>query len=189
MVHCATTNGRGDIEVTRRLIEAARGAGGVHLVFVSIVGTDRIPLPYYRAKHETERLIEESGLDWTILRATQFHQLLDWLFSAQRRLPVLLSARGIRVQPVDVHDVAERLAELCARGPLGWAPELGGPRTLPLREFAKLYLEATGNRRRVVDLPVPGKIAHAYRAGYNLNPDRADGRIEFAEFLADRYGR
>src|SRR2546429_5743133 len=69
IVHCAT-DGRHDVDATRNLIAAASGQ---HLVYVSIVGIDRIPFPYYRLKLACERLVEECGLPWTTLRATQFH--------------------------------------------------------------------------------------------------------------------
>ena len=68
MVHCATTSGAADVAVTRTLVDAARRADTPHLVFISIVGVDGIPLGYYRAKLAAERVIEDAGLGWTILR-------------------------------------------------------------------------------------------------------------------------
>ncbi len=100
IVHCATTNGRGDVAATRHLIESARASGARHLVYVSIVGVDRLPFGHYRAKLETERLIESSGLPWTILRTTQFHDLILWLTTVQRRLPVTLTLAGTSFQPM-----------------------------------------------------------------------------------------
>jgi len=102
IVHCATTNGRGDIVATRNLIEAAKRAGGPHLVYISIVGVDRVPFPYYRTKLAVERMVEESGLGWTVLRATQFHDLPVMLFRALAKLPVLLlTAESKREQIVE----------------------------------------------------------------------------------------
>ncbi|MDQ3990030.1 MAG: NAD(P)H-binding protein, partial [Actinomycetota bacterium] len=80
IVHCATTDGAADVPLTRTLVDGARRAGTPHLVFVSIVGVDRIPLGYYRAKLAAERVVEESELGWTVLRATQFHDLIAWLW-------------------------------------------------------------------------------------------------------------
>ena len=65
-----------DVDGTRNLLEAARAAGTPHLVYISIVGIHRVPYRYYQAKLAAERLIQASGLPWTILRSTQFHQLL-----------------------------------------------------------------------------------------------------------------
>ena len=76
VIHLATTNGRGDRTATRALIQAARASGRPHLVYLSIVGIDDHALGYYRAKAECEALIQRSGLPWTILRTTQFHDLI-----------------------------------------------------------------------------------------------------------------
>src|SRR3990172_12933053 len=66
-----------DVEGTRRLLEVARAAGVAHFVYISIVGIDRIPLPHYKAKLAAERLIEESAVPYSILRAPQFFTLMD----------------------------------------------------------------------------------------------------------------
>lgn len=73
IVHCATAFGRdgkvhAEIRLARTLIEAARRAGSPHLVYISIVGIDRVPLGYYQGKLATERLVQQSGLPYTILR-------------------------------------------------------------------------------------------------------------------------
>ncbi|SFO50446.1 NAD(P)H-binding [Saccharopolyspora antimicrobica] len=68
IVHCATTLSSKDVAATERLIGAARRNGEPHLVYISIVGVDRVPLFYYRAKLEAEERVRNSGLPWTILR-------------------------------------------------------------------------------------------------------------------------
>src|SRR3990172_2973042 len=67
-----------DVEGIRRLLPAAAPATP-HLFYISIVGVDRIPFPYYRAKLAAEKLVEEPAVPYTILRATQFHTLIDRL--------------------------------------------------------------------------------------------------------------
>src|SRR5215207_1574390 len=105
VLHLATgKRGTGDVEATRTLLGAATDAGVRHLVLVSIVGIDDIPLPYYREKVVVERLIRESGLPHTILRATQFHVFVEEMFTAQRRLPVVL-VPAIPSQPIAVEEV------------------------------------------------------------------------------------
>lgn len=181
IVHCATSPRR-DASATRRLVEAARTAGGTpHLVHISIVGVDRIPFSYYRAKYASERLVEGSGLPWTILRATQFHDLIATVVSAQRRLPFVVLPRGFRFQPVEVTEVAGRLATLALASPSGRAPDMGGPEILTARELA-----AATTRKPVLSLPLPGATARAFRAGYNLAPDHATGRITYGRYLATR---
>jgi uncharacterized protein YbjT (DUF2867 family) len=184
IVHCATTNGRGDIMATRNLIEAAKRAGGPHLVYISIVGIERVPMPYYRAKLAAEREIEASGLPWTILRATQFHDLVAQILGLAARLPVLALPTGFRFQPIDTGDVADRLVALAFGSPRGRVPDMGGPQILDVRQLAHTYLMLTGKRRPLVSVPIPGAIARAYRDGHHLAPDHAVGRRTFEEFLA-----
>ena len=84
VVHAASDPRRAravDVEGTRRLTQAARAAGVSHLVYVSIVGVDAIPLGYYQRKLEAEALVEASGVPWTILRATQFHSFVAYLLT------------------------------------------------------------------------------------------------------------
>jgi uncharacterized protein YbjT (DUF2867 family) len=91
---------------------------------------------------------------------------------------------GFRFQPIDTGDVAERLAGLALRAPAGRVEDLGGPQVLDVRQLAATYLMLTGKRRPLLSVPVPGRIARAYREGRHLAPDHAVGRRTFEEFLA-----
>jgi uncharacterized protein YbjT (DUF2867 family) len=183
VVHCAT--GRKDAAAARSLVDAALREGRPHVVYVSIVGIDRIPLGYYREKLAVERLLAGSGLPVTILRATQFHELVATMVRTLAKVPgVLAVPRGIAFQPVAVADVAARLVRLAASPPAGRVPDLGGPEVLGLDELARTWLAATGKRRRIVRVPAPGKLAAAVRGGANLVPEHADGTGTFAEFVA-----
>ncbi|GAA0460589.1 SDR family oxidoreductase [Streptomyces stramineus] len=185
VVHCATDL-RNDVAATRRLTEAARRTGNPHLVYISITGIDEVPLPYYRAKLKAERLIQESGLPWTVLRTTQFHDLVAAFTTVQRRLPLVFTPRGVRFQPIEVTEVADRLAELARAAPAGRVPDMAGPEVRDARDLARATLRAAGLRRRVVPVPLPGKIIRSLRAGANLAPDRAVGTGTFEEYLAAR---
>jgi uncharacterized protein YbjT (DUF2867 family) len=185
IVHCATQGTRDkDVASTENLVAAARRAGVAHIVYVSIVGIDRIPLPYYQTKLRVERALESSGVGHTILRATQFHDLIKTSFSIQRFSPVLCTLRGVRFQPIHTRDVAARLVELVDGEPMGRAADIGGPTVHTHAELARMYLSARGSRRPVVDVPVPGRIARGYRTGANLAPDRPVGTIGFSDYLA-----
>ncbi|MGW4651775.1 SDR family oxidoreductase [Kitasatospora sp. NPDC004289] len=185
VVHCASDirHPKNDLPGLRHLLAAAKAAGVEHVVNISIVGVDRIPYPYYRIKWQGERLLEESGLGWTNLRATQFPSLLTMAFGALAKLPVLLVPAGTDCQPVDQGEVAERLVELALGAPAGRVPDLGGPQVLGARELAEGWLRATGRRKRVVEVRLPGKAAAAYRAGEHTTPN-ADGVRTWAEYLA-----
>ncbi|MGH3971819.1 MAG: SDR family oxidoreductase [Pseudonocardiaceae bacterium] len=180
VIHCAA-DVRG--EVDRKLLTALRAAGGPHLVYISIVGVDRVPLGYYRLKLAAERAIEASGLPYTILRATQFHDLIRSMFAAAARLPVML-VPDLSVQPIAVRDVAGRLVELATRAPRGHARDFGGPSVRTIRDLAQAYLAATGRRRPLLPVQLPGKAFRGYRHGDHLAPDHPDGHITFEDYLA-----
>jgi uncharacterized protein YbjT (DUF2867 family) len=185
VVHLATSNRHADVEYAHTLLNAARTAGITRFVLISIVGIEHIPLPYYRDKLVIERLVAESGVSFTVLRASQFHNLLDKIFTVQRFLPVLL-APAFRLQPIAVEDVAERLAELVAAQPTGRVPDIAGPEQQPVPDLARAWKHARPLRRPVVPLHIPGKIFRGYASGAPLGP--AAGHITFADYLARRYG-
>jgi uncharacterized protein YbjT (DUF2867 family) len=181
VIHCATSLRKHDVTHARRLVDAC-AENRPHIVYVSIVGIEEIPLPYYRAKLAVERLLAESGLPYTVLRATQFHDLILRLFTVQRWSPALFVPAGARFQPVDVADVAQRLVSLAAGAPAGRVADFGGPEVRPIRDLARAFLG--GRRRPIVLVRVPGKVLRGYRTGANLGP--AAGTITFEEFLRSR---
>jgi uncharacterized protein YbjT (DUF2867 family) len=186
IIHCASTAGGGDVKAARNLIAAARRANVPRLVYVSIVGVDRVPLRYYRAKFEVERLIQHSGLEWAILRTTQFHDLVLRLAKASARSPVMIVPAGTSVQPIDAGEVAGRLVELATTARAGRVPDIGGPQVRSARDLARAYLRASGRHRLVLQVRLPGAAFRGYRQGDHLAPDRAVGRVTFEEFLAER---
>lgn len=193
IVHCASDPlhpGR-DLPAARRLIEAARRQGAPHLIYISIVGVDKIPYGYYRTKHAVERLIEESGLPYTILRTTQFHTLPDMVFNVLTKIPgVALLPKGLRAQPIDVAEVARRLAGLAlAAGPARRVDDMGGPEVLTAQEMLRDYLRARGLRRPVrIPLPLPGRAGRGFREGHHLTPEHAVGERTWRQFLDETHG-
>jgi uncharacterized protein YbjT (DUF2867 family) len=190
VVHCASNprRPRQDLVAARHLIAAARRAGSPHLMYISIVGVDRVPYGYYQVKLEVERLIEQSGLPWTVLRATQFHDLLCYIFQWAARLPVLMLPAGVGFQPVDTADVAVWLAMLATGEPAGHADDFGGPLVQPAGELARAWLQAVGLRRPLWPVRLPGRLFHGYADGGHLTPAQADGRVTYADFLSLHVG-
>jgi uncharacterized protein YbjT (DUF2867 family) len=188
VVNCASdTKGAGktDETATRHLVEAAQAAGSPHVVHVSIVGIDLVPVGYYKAKLAAERLLQTSGLPYTVLRATQFHDLVLAGVQQLARLPVVPVPLGALVQPVEVGEVADRLAELALGEPVGRAPDLGGPKVWSGADLVRAVLRASGRRRPVLPLPLPGKAMKALRAGGLLVREGGSvGRRGFDDFLA-----
>jgi uncharacterized protein YbjT (DUF2867 family) len=183
IIHCATST-RGDAEATRNLVAAASRAGSGHLVYVSIVGIDRIASwGYPKTKLQAEQIVASSGLPWTILRVTQFY---DYCLANARKLsrfPVVPVPAGFIVQPVDPRDVAARLVELALGEPAGRAPDMAGPQVSDWTDLIRAYLKATHRRRRVLPVPIPG--TRAVRNGALLPPPgHTAGSRTWDQFLA-----
>ena len=189
VVHCATDPRRPwrDLPFTKRLVHAASKAGeDPHFVYISIVGVDKVPLPYYKTKLKAERLVEDCGLPWTILRTTQFHDLLFTLLRVTSWLPVIPLPARTACQPVDVSEVAVRLTELINDRALGRAADFGGPRVQSAIELAGAYLRWSGRRRALLPVWIPGRTAAGYRRGGHLAPEHAVGKRSFQDFLDDQ---
>src|SRR5690625_3397810 len=180
IVHCAS--GRKDATETRRLVESADELGTAHLVYISIVGVDRVQMSYYRAKLASEKIIERSGLDFTILRATQFHNLIAGLFRSQRPAPVLFTP-DIPLQPIAVNEVAKRLAELAAGPPAARASYVGGTEATDGAVLGSTFLNVIKNRWMILPVEVARKSVRAARAvGLGAPEYHASGQTS-AEFL------
>ena len=178
-----------DVDGTRFLLEQAHVAGVAHVIYISIVGVDRIPYYYYRAKLAAEELVKDSGIPWSILRATQFHYLIDLFFQAATKMPlVTLLPTDLLCQSIAESEVASRLCEIAVAGPSGRLPDLGGPEVLMAGQMARTWLRLRGMQRRVLPLHVPGTVAQGFRRGYNTCPDQpVRGHITWTAWLQRTY--
>ena len=186
---------KGNENETRRLVQAASQAGTRHLIYISVVGADRIPIVsgidramfgYYGSKLAAEQVVAESGLPWTTLRATQFHESMVKLVQQMAKLPVIPVPAGWRFQPIDAGEVADRLVELGLGTPSGPVPDLAGPRVYEMAEMVRTYLHANGKRRLILPIRLPGNANRVFRAGANLAPDRAVGCRTWEDVLVGR---
>jgi uncharacterized protein YbjT (DUF2867 family) len=185
---------KGDATKAENLVAALQRAGVArHLLYISVVGADTTPvvssidrstLGYFEAKRQAELSVAGSGIRFTTLRATQFHSFFVAIVELGLKLPFVPSFAGFRFQPVDVRDVAERLANLTLEEPTGLVDEIGGPIVYPMENLLRGYLRAIGRRRLVVPMRIPGGAAKAQRAGANLTPDHATGKGTWEEFIA-----
>lgn len=195
VIHAATTareslSGAPDVKGTRRLIEAARKVGVKHLVYVSIVGIDGVAYPYYRTKLACEALVRDGGVPWSILRATQFHELMEVFLTRFSRIPRLLAAPlGWQFQPVDSDEVARRLVGTLLAGPAAMLPDFGGPEILRFDAIARAWLLARKDARKLVNLPLPFAFSRQFADGRLLCPDHRDGTMTFEQYLAERYAQ
>lgn len=184
IVHCATSS-RGDVEATQHLLRAATGAGKPHLLYVSIVGLEHIASwGYPKAKLECERLVAEAGLPWTILRATQFYDYMLTNLGRLAKLPVVPVPAGFQVKPVHPAEVAARLAELALGEPSGRVPEMAGPVVTSWADLLRDYVRASGKRRWVVPVRVPGTRA-VRQGGLLPGPGHLAGTRTWQEFLTE----
>jgi uncharacterized protein YbjT (DUF2867 family) len=183
IINCATST-KGDAEVATNLVTVAAKVGSPHFVQPSIVGIGSMAQwGYVKTKLEVERIVENCGLPWTILRATQFY---NYCFEYSRKLarfPLVAPVPGgFRVQPVDSREVAARLVELALGEAAGRAPDMSGPEISSWKDLFRSYLTATHQRRLVVPMPVPG--GKAARKGVLLPPPgHTEGARTWDQFL------
>ncbi|MGY1830427.1 SDR family oxidoreductase [Geodermatophilus sp. SYSU D01180] len=189
VVHAAT-DPRGnpwqvDVAGTRRLVQALDRDRLQHLVYVSIVGVDRVPWSFYRAKFAAEQVVLASGLPVTIVRITQWHDFVDEMLGTARRGPVLIVPMGWSAAPVDVGEAAGFLTGVVAGSPSGGeVVEFGGPEDLSAADLARAWVAAREPSVRVVSTPLPGRLSAAFREGGVLpGPQAARGRVTYAEHL------
>jgi len=139
----------------RNLLPAEAAASVRHHVALSIVAVDRTENGYFRGKLAQEKLIEASGIPYTIIRSTQFMEFLRGIADS--------SADGNRVrlppvifQPIAADDVAAAVADVALAAPQNGIVEIAGPERAPFNEIVARYLKAFGDPREVVRDPEAG---------------------------------
>ena len=171
---------------TNNLLEAERAAGVTHHVALSIVGAERLPNSgYLRAKVAQEQLIIESGLPYSIVRATQFFEFVGRIADEATVDGTARLSTGL-MQPIAAADVSAAVARVAAGDPINGTLEIAGPERFGQDEFVRTGLAAKGDPRTVVgDLE-----AHYFGTkltGTELVPLSADAQLStttFADWLA-----
>jgi len=136
----------------RNLLAAETGAGVRHHVALSIVGTDRSDNGYFRAKVAQEKLIETSGIPYTIIRSTQFLEFLGAIAASSADGNTIRISPSL-FQPIAADDVAAAVADVALAAPRHGIVEIAGPERAPFSEFVARYLKAVGDPREVVRDP------------------------------------
>lgn len=137
----------------RNLLAAEAAAGVRHHVALSIVGTDRTPdNGYFRAKVAQEKLIEASGIPYTIIRSTQFLEFLRGIAASSADGNEVRLSPGL-FQPIAAEDVAAFVADLALAAPHRGIVEIAGPERAPFNEIVARYLKGMGDPREVVSDP------------------------------------
>lgn len=169
-----------DLEGTRRLLGIMDGR---HLYYLSIVGVDHHPFPYYRVKRQVEEEIETSGLPYTITRATQFHDFVAFLLGLVCKPPIATVPKGVVFQSIDTSEVATALGRHIDEGTTGRTPDLIGPEILGVEVMARSYMTAVGKERPLVAVPLPGRSARAFREGVHTRDTGELGSITWSDYL------
>jgi uncharacterized protein YbjT (DUF2867 family) len=178
-----------DVVGTRRLLAMGRDAGIKHVVYISIVGMEGVAYPYYKTKLAAEVVVKENILPWSILRATQFHTLMETFLGAFAITPLFAAVPfKWQFQPVDPSEVAARLVGVVTKEPAGMLPDFGGPEVRDFKSIATSWLKAKKSNKRLVNLPMPLiRFSRQFAEGRLLCPDHKDGSITFEQYLADKY--
>jgi uncharacterized protein YbjT (DUF2867 family) len=137
----------------RNLLPAEAASSVRHHVALSIVGTDRMPdNGYFRAKVAQEKLIEASGIPYTIIRSTQFMEFLRGIADEGTNGNIVRLSPGL-FQPIAADDVAAAVADVALAAPKNGILEIAGPERAPFNEIVTRYLKAVGDPREVVRDP------------------------------------
>jgi uncharacterized protein YbjT (DUF2867 family) len=167
-----------------RLLAAEAEACVAHHVCVSIVGCDQLPMGYYKVKTEQEAIVAAGPVPWSIVQATQFHELAATALAAAARFRILPVPR-MQLQTIAAAEVARAIAGVVTAPPVRGRVHVAGPQVLSGAEVARTWRRVTGRRALLVPVPVPGRLGRALRDG-GLTAPQPDirGTISFADWLA-----
>lgn len=169
------------VDGARHVGDAALRAGVRHLVGVSIVGCEAVPLDYFRLKHLQERAVVEGAVPWSLLCSTQFHGYLSRTFAALSSWRLLPLPRAV-LAPVATIEVARVLCDIAVGEPLRGRRLMAGPKNADLRNLARIWLGATGRKALVLPIQLPGSLGSALREGALAGTDvDLRGTVTFAD--------
>jgi uncharacterized protein YbjT (DUF2867 family) len=157
------------VEGARRTVEAAARAGASRIVCVSIVGIEQVPTRYYRAKVDQERIVQDGAVPATIVRCTQFHELVAGVLGAAARFRVSPRSRA-RLQPLAAADAARAVAQVSREPAPRERVSVAGPEVAEITELARAWTEHAGRRLLPVPVPLAPRIGRALVAGALTSP-------------------
>ena len=187
--NASNKNSASDPELTNNILKFSRRVNVSHFIYMSIVGIDKIPYPYYEQKLLSENLVISGNLPFTIFRATQFHQLIDFFLSNSLKFPIALLPKKFKFQPIDPKSAAVKLFEISQNNPVNGIINLGGPEILTYGEMYMDWLKAKQRKAFVINLPLPGKRSKAFINGYNTCAEKDSHGITWKEYLIYKYRR
>lgn len=189
IVHAVTDRnlGKGDVGMTRLLLEKAKAAKIKYFLYISIVGSDRTPFTTHQTKVACEALVRDSGIPSASLRMTQFHEFIDLLLHMFTFLPVGFLPMDWKSQPIDAGEAADQVVRVVGEKPLGLLPDVAGPEVLTFKDMLREWQGARGGHKLVLHFPVPGEVSAAARNGLLTAPHARVGKTTWAQWLHRRY--
>ncbi len=177
-----------DVNGTKMLLqEIVKRNYNPHFIYISIVGTDQLPMTYFKQKFQVEEEIKKSGVSYSILRATQFHNYVDQILQQLLKFRLAILPKKVLVQPIDVSIVAERLVNMCFERPTNQIENIGGREVLTLEEMVDSWLGVKDERKTVVNIPLPGRAGRSLKAGCLTCEKKTNGGRNWREWVTDRY--
>ncbi len=154
-----------DVLSVQKLIGASLKNKVSHFIFISIVGIEKVPIKYYKFKVEAENIIKSSGVPYTILRATQFHEFIDNMISTFLKYKIGPLQMNGKNQPIETSVVAEKMFDIYKNGPINNTLEIGGPQVLDFRHLSTSWQKYTHKKKMIIPIPTVGKALSAIRTG------------------------
>lgn len=182
------TDMKKDARATQHLLNAIGKNPQMHLIYISIVGIDKTPFPYYRQKLASEQAIIQSQIPFTILRATQFHEFIDMLCNNLLKYRIGVLPKRLVAQPIDKEAVAQKLFQLSLQPPLNGIVEIGGPEVFTMQQMADEWMKTTGKKRWILNLPLLGKLARAFNGGALTTRHIHPNTLQWHQWLQAKYG-
>lgn len=177
------TDFKKDTKATCNLLSALEPHSNMHLIYISIVGIDKVPFAYYRQKLSSEAAIKKSGIPFTILRATQFHEFIDQILSTLLKYPIGLLPKKVISQPVQTAAVAEQLYRLSLADASNKTYEIGGPEVCTLEALAGEWMRYNNKKRWLINLPLWGTLGTTFRNGSLTTRHKAREGVSWKEWL------
>lgn len=177
------TDMKKDTLVTENLLKAIGNNRDIHLVYSSVVGIDKVPLGYYQQKLASEDAIKKSGIPYTILRATQFHQFINQIISTLLKFPIGLLPKQVISQPIQTEIVAAELYKLALEKPFGRTYEIGGAEIGTLEQLAHEWMQKTGKRRWIINLPLWGQLGKTLKNACLTTPNKQHDSLRWRQWL------
>lgn len=180
-------NRQTEVDSVKQFMDVAKKNGLEHFIFISIVGIEKVPVKYYKYKVEAENIIKDSGVPYTILRATQFHEFIENMLNGFLKYKIgFLPLKG-KNQPVETKLVAQKLLDIYKAGPVNGTVELGGPEVLTFKEMATAWQAYTGKKKIIIPVPPMGKALSAINSGALTNGILTKGSYTWEQYLKQKH--